>query len=307
MFDCVAISAPIAQLGESPLWDDRRQCLFWCDIPGCAVWAWWPATGGHQHWITPSEPASLGLCADGQLIVARRDGLWRFDPDHGAWTCLLAPPYDPTRERFNDGKVGPDGRFWVGTIYEPRDRPAGHLYCFDGQQLHCVAGNVTTSNGLAWSPDGHVQYWTDTKSHRIQALKFDPSGQNWPEPAQLWKQFPLREQGSSLDSYGGRPDGAATDIEGAYWVAMFEGARVLRLSPSGEVLCEIPVPARCPTMVCFGDVDLQTLYITTARHNRPEDELKRWPHSGAVFRVRVSVAGVPVSRMPASAGYANAP
>src|SRR4029078_10655098 len=73
--------------------------------------------------------------------------------------------------------------------------------------------------------------------------------------------------------YGGRPDGAAVDVEGNYWVAMFEGGRILKLSPGGDTLADIPVPARCPTMPCFGGADLKTLYLTTARHNRPEAEL----------------------------------
>ena len=63
---------------------------------------------------------------------------------------------------------------------------------------------------------------------------------------------------------GGRPDGAAVDVDGNYWVAMYEGARVLQLSPAGEVLQRIDVPVQCPTMVCFGGEDLRTLYITSA-------------------------------------------
>ena len=297
MFDCTPIAQSTSLLGESPVWDAQRACLFWCDIPGCSVRAWWPKTGEMKRWDTPCEPASLALRADGRFWVARRDGIWGFDPDSGGWSQVVTPPYDPSVERFNDGKVGPDGRFWVGTIYEPRDRPAANLYCFDGEKLDQVAGDVTVSNGLAWSPSGNLQYWSDTKAHVIKRLGFDPSGQHWPTAAEPWMQFVPRDAALPLDAYGGRPDGAATDQEGAYWVAMFEGARVLRLSPAGDVLQEIPIPARCPTMVCFGDDDLRTLYVTTARHQRPEEELSRWPDSGCVFRLRVGVPGLPVDRM----------
>ena len=95
--------------------------------------------------------------------------------------------------------------------------------------------------------------------------------------------------------YGGRPDGAAVDAEGCYWVAMFEGARVLRLSPQGEILQELPLPAQCPTMPCFGGEDLKTLYVTTARHKRGAQELADYPQSGCVFSTRVSVPGLPVN------------
>ena len=95
--------------------------------------------------------------------------------------------------------------------------------------------------------------------------------------------------------YGGRPDGAAVDAEGHYWVAMFEGGRLLRLAPSGDLVAEYPVPALCPTMPCFGGEDGRTLYLTTARHGRPPGELQALPHSGCVLRARVDGPGLPTN------------
>jgi sugar lactone lactonase YvrE len=95
------------------------------------------------------------------------------------------------------------------------------------------------------------------------------------------------------NNYGGRPDGAAVDVEGNYWCAMMEGGRLLRLSPGGEILREILLPARCPTMLAFGGPTLRTLYVTTARANRPEAELAQYPLSGCVLTLEVDVAGLP--------------
>jgi sugar lactone lactonase YvrE len=80
------------------------------------------------------------------------------------------------------------------------------------------------------------------------------------------------------------------DSEGNYWVAMFEGGRILKLSPQGDQLDEIRLPVRCPTMVAFGGPDLRTLYITTAG-KRPAEELAAHPLSGKVLSVRMPVAG----------------
>jgi sugar lactone lactonase YvrE len=95
--------------------------------------------------------------------------------------------------------------------------------------------------------------------------------------------------------YGGRPDGAAVDEQGHYWVAMFEGGRLLRLAPSGAVVAEFELPARCPTMPCFGGPERRTLYVTTARHGRPAQELAAFPHSGCVFAATADVPGLPVN------------
>ena len=85
------------------------------------------------------------------------------------------------------------------------------------------------------------------------------------------------------------------DASGAYWVAMYEGARLLRLAPgTGEVLQTVELPVRCPTMPCFGGHDLRTLFVTTARHQRPAEELACEPAAGRVLRLRVDVPGLPV-------------
>ena len=90
----------------------------------------------------------------------------------------------------------------------------------------------------------------------------------------------------------GRPDGAAVDVEGCYWTALLGGHRIARLSPTGETLAEYALPVRCPTMVCFGGEDMQTLYITTTRENMDAAELAQYPLSGAIFSLRTDVAGL---------------
>jgi len=76
---------------------------------------------------------------------------------------------------------------------------------------------------------------------------------------------------------------------------MYEGARVLCLSPKGDLVAEYPTPAQCPTMVCFGGSDLRTLYLTSARQKRSNAELAHYPDSGAVFSMRVDTPGLPVN------------
>ena len=85
------------------------------------------------------------------------------------------------------------------------------------------------------------------------------------------------------------------DAEGCYWVAMFEGQRLLRLSPEGETLRVVELPVRCPTMPCFGGPDLKTLYITSSRENRPAAELIAQPWAGCVLALDVDVPGLPVN------------
>lgn len=293
------------QLGESPFWHPDEQRLYWVDIPGKLIHRAHMATGATQSWAMPLEPGCIAPArskgeASG-LVIALRDGIYRAPQWGGPLQRIVQADHDPATTRFNDGKADPLGRFWAGTMYEPRDAAKAQLFSLDGRSGHAPAlelkaGGAVIANGLAWSPDAATVYWTDTPAHTIRAWKWDAQS-NRMSDERVFKQWPGKPAGwqPGMGGYGGRPDGAAVDVEGNYYVAMFEGGRLLKLSPSGELLADISVPARCPTMPCFGGADLKTLYLTTARYQRPAQELQDWPDSGCVFSMRVEVAGLPVN------------
>jgi sugar lactone lactonase YvrE len=147
---------------------------------------------------------------------------------------------------------------------------------------------MTNSNGLAWTLDGKTMFHADTTSHRIDAYDYDLASGTQSNGRNLV----TFEADKTSGTYGGRPDGAAMDSEGNYWIAMYEGGRILKLSPGGELLQQVDLPVLCPTAVCFGGPDLRTLYVTSACGGRPAAELAQFPNSGKVLAFRVDVAGV---------------
>ena len=309
----IAISQP-SQLGESPFWHPDEQRLYWVDISACQVCRAKPLTGNVERWTLPSEPGCVAPAQTrGQntgLVIALRDGIYRVRHWGGELELLASALHDAATTRFNDGKADSQGRFWAGTIYEPRDAARAQLFCLDvrgsrAPALQVKASGATTANGLAWSPDGTTLYWADTPRHMIRTWDWDAAS-NVMRSERIFRQWPAKPAGwragmpempdmPNVPAYGGRPDGAAVDVEGNYYVAMYEGARLLKLSPSGETLADFAVPAQCPTMPCFGGADLKTLYLTTARQGRPADELRRWPNSGCVLFMPVDVPGLPVN------------
>jgi sugar lactone lactonase YvrE len=276
------------QLGETPVWHPDEAALYWIDIAGRAVHRHVPASGAHASWELPSEPGCIARSIDGKMIVAMRSGLSLLDTRSGALVPVADAPYDVDKVRFNDGRCDAAGRLWAGTMYEPRDTPAASLFCIERNTVRDALKPVTVSNGVAFSIDYCTMYHADTTAHTITAYDFDlPTGSIG--EGRLFKAFSSERS----HGYGGRPDGAAVDSEDAYWCAMFEGGRILRLSPDGEVLREIALPVRCPTMVAFGGTDFRTLYITSSRHNRSLEELAQYPFSGCVLALRVDVPGRP--------------
>jgi sugar lactone lactonase YvrE len=100
----------------------------------------------------------------------------------------------------------------------------------------------------------------------------------------------------------GIPDGAAVDQQGYLWNARWGAGVLIRISPAGRLDRTVGLPVSQPTACCFGDDDLRTLYITTARYGLSRERLAMEPLAGGVFSLRVDVAGLPLPafRTPAS-------
>ena len=293
-----ALPLPPSELGESPFWHPQEKRLYWCDIAGFAVNAWEPDTGHRWHWKMPSEPGCCAPSVDGKIVIGLRNGFYHLDCSTGALACLATLPadaHDTRLLRLNDGKCDTAGRLWAGSMITPRTKPAAALWRLDCTSGHCtvdcMADENFTANGLAFSPDNLWMYWSNTPEHRIDRFAFDATTGRIGD-RQPWANFPRKMPG---EPYGGRPDGASVDVHGNYWVAMYEGASIVQLAPSGELLQRIATPVQCPTMVCFGDDDLRTLYVTSARAGRPVSECEAAIPAGSLLRMRVDTPGLPVN------------
>jgi sugar lactone lactonase YvrE len=271
------------------------------DIPGQKVLRAQADGGALQVWNMPSEPGCIAPAAGGGLVIALRHGVFSARTWGGALEPVAVLPYDPATVRANDGKCDALGRFWVGTIDEPKASRAAALFSIAARQsgqavVQRQAGDALTGNGLAWAPDDRTLYWADTPHHIVHAWDYGLQN-NALSAHRTFLQFAPKPVGWTFEdaSYQGRPDGAAVDVLGNYWVAMFEGRRICQFAPDGALLAQYATPAQCPTMPCFGGPDMQTLFVTTARHGRSAAELAHYPASGCVFSMRVGVPGLAVN------------
>lgn len=276
-----------AAIGESPVWEPAEQALYWCDIYGPALHRFEPATGATRRWAMPQPIGSFALRAGGGAVVALKSGLHRFDFATGRLDFLLHPEPEAAGNRFNDGKVSPDGRFFAGTMDEAMKQPTGALYRLDPDgSCHRVAEGLIVSNGLAWSPDGRTMFHSDSRGPVIWAWDYDPAS----------GAIASRREVARPTEAIGRPDGAACDMEGYYWSAGISAGVLNRWAPDGRLDRRIPVPCAAPTMPCFGGPDMKTIFVTSLRMHLSADRLAAFPLSGGLFALEVDVPGVPVPR-----------
>jgi sugar lactone lactonase YvrE len=230
---------------------------------------------------------SFALREQGGLVAALRSGFALIDLERGAVDRLVDPEADRPENRFNDGRCDRQGRFWAGTMNEPRTARSGALYRLDADhRCHRLADDVMVANGLAFSPDDQLMYWSDSRALTIWVFDFDAT----------LGEVANRRVFARLEPHQGGPDGAAVDAEGGYWSACYRGARVMRFRPDGSIERKIRLPVSRVTMCAFGGPELRTLYITTARGGMSAEELRREPLAGGIFALDVDVQGLPEPR-----------
>ncbi|MFL0800671.1 MAG: SMP-30/gluconolactonase/LRE family protein [Agarilytica sp.] len=275
-----------AQLGECPRWDEQSRCLYWVDINGFQLHCFDPVSTENKSLTFKEEIGCFSLRETGGFVLAMRSGFYVLD----GWDTKLIPLSDPEKEltsnRFNDGRCDANGRFIAGSYYPPKDHDGANLWALNSDySVLKLEEGLLTSNGAAFSPDSKTFYLSDTPKHVIYRYDYDLATGKISN-REVFHQFPHGE---------GRPDGASVDAEGNYWSALYEGGRVVCLSPAGEIIEEVALPVRCPTMITFGGDDLKTAYVTSVG-GRPEEELQQYPNSGAIFTFRVDVPGLVESR-----------
>jgi sugar lactone lactonase YvrE len=294
MAKSVVVSGPAlfgthsSKLGESPVWDAAHQRLLWVDINGGEILAADRDGKLIRRWSFGDKVPSFGLCESGRWIVALRKGVHLFDPETEKRTLLVEPGPEPATNRLNDGKVGPDGAFWIGTMDDrPQREPIGVLYRLtaDGKAEKKVEG-LFTPNGLAWSADGRTMFHSDSRARWIDAYDFDPA---------TGAMRNKRRIVADVSEEQGRPDGGACDAEGAYWSGGVSAQCINRYSATGELLESVPMPMPAPTMPCFGGPDLKTLYVTSSNDGLKGERAQN-PNVGRLAVLQVSVAGAAVGK-----------
>jgi sugar lactone lactonase YvrE len=264
-----------AELGEGPRWHAAERRLYWVDIARRELHRFDPATGADEKRAFAEPVGCFAFRRGGGLLLAMKDGFATLD----AWDAEPAAFGEAVLKgkrdyRLNDGRTDPWGRFWAGSVDMAKRTGEAALYRLDPDgRVTWIEGEMLTCNGAAFTADGSRFAHANTPSH---ALRMYDVVERKLTNRRVFHQWPIGE---------GRPDGGSFDEAGFYWTALFDGGRVARLSPEGEVVEEIALPVSRPTMIAFGDDDRRTAYVTSAR-------VEGEPMSGGIFSFRVDVPGV---------------
>lgn len=270
-----------AELAEGPIW--HKGAFWFVDIKGQKIHHHDPETGEQLSFDAP-EPISFlaPMSPSVDFVAGMKSGLFHFNPMMGFRKMAGIDEAAELNNRTNDATVDAKGRLWFGTMHDGEQNKSGSLYRLDGKGLTRADTGMCITNGPCVSPDGKTFYHTSTLDKVIFAYDLSEEGELSNKRALI-----------GFEGDGIYPDGSVVDSEGFLWTALWGGASVLRISPEGEIVARLPVPAKNVTKATFGGPDLKTLYITTARKGMSEEELAEYPLAGGVFAAHIDVAGQP--------------
>lgn len=287
------------RVGECPVWSVAEQALYWVDIEGRQVHRFDWATQTQQSWLMPERVGCIALVAGGRKVVAAMEsGIFEVEllPSLEAQVHLLAPiKYPQSNMRFNDGRCDRSGRFWVSTMCMDMSLAAqvGAIYCLDELGLSAAkVDGLITPNGMAFSPDDKTMYLSDSHPtvQKIWAFDVDIQTATLSNERDFVGMLPLP----------GRPDGAAVDAQGNYWICANDAGQIHSFNPAGQFLSSIKVPVSKPSMCAFGGPDLNVLFVTSIQPAAAVGNEACL--SGAVFSLTLDVQGLTepcFSRFPA--------
>jgi len=281
------VSGVSCAVGESPLWHAAEGAWYWVDIPARRVWRLDASSGVARFWSTNEMAACIAASAGGGLIAGMETGIFSLTlgESEAAAEHTLAAPAEGLGPglRFNDGRCDRQGRFWAGTMFMDMSaaRPDGKLFRYDAQGISPpMVSELVTQNGLAFSPDGRIMYLSDSHPSRRIVWTFDyDADAGVPHSRRVF---------ADMSNQTGRPDGAAVDADGCYWVCGNDGGYIVRFTPDGREDRRLQVPMLKPSMCAFGGKDLDTLIVTSIASGKPEDA----EFGGAVILLRPGVQGV---------------
>lgn len=277
------VLANACTLGEGPVWDSGRACLWFVDIKQQRLHRFDPATGAHAAHDAPGQIGWVLPADDGRLLAGLHDGLHLFDPAAAVWSPLCPVPGEPQGNRLNDACVDAAGRVWFGSMDDAEAEPSGRFHRFERGVVAAHGPDaICITNGPAVSPDGARIYFTDTLGQRILTATLDDDGTVG--PATLFAD-------TSRDFPEAWPDGPVCDAQGGVWTGLWNGWGVARYAPDGTLTHRVALPVANVTKLAFGGADLATAYVTTARKGLDDAALAAQPQAGDLFAFAAPVPG----------------
>lgn len=276
------LNVPLNELGESPVWDERKERLYWVDIIGKKLNYYQMKDKQYKTIEFNDLVGNVTLCENGDLLIALGHRIVKYSGDGDFIAELDQFELPNHRFRFNDGKCDRNGRLNIGTMGLDEQEKESHLYSMSNTgNLTARIEKVTISNGLCWNFDYTLMYYIDSHTKNIVMYKYDINSGALTDPKIVIQ----------LDESEGNPDGMTIDMDGNLFVAHWGGAKIsVWESENYTRIQEYQIPVKNVTCCTFGGKSMNELFVTTAKS---DDEYpgKSLVEEGSIYIIKTDYKG----------------
>jgi IclR family transcriptional regulator, acetate operon repressor len=261
------ISEQWAFHGAHPVWDAKRQVLFWADTLAPAVRCF-DGTTDRLFARVDSPITAMDVSGDKVIVAFGGQHHWL---DEGGQLHQFAE-----RSAWRDPAVrllcvDREGQHWATLTRDATEVAIGVINQKGRFEARWHASEPI--DAMRWCEDGTTAYAIAPDSGTVYLVRKDV--------AQL-RRFAQMPKGS------GRLSGIAIDAAGGAWIALGEGWSAVRFAEDGTVDRIVSLPVAVPTglAVLYKNED-PFLYVTSDRHLQTLESLTTAPWSGRLLQVRL--------------------
>ena len=267
-------------LGEGTLWVPFLNSIFFVDIKKKKILILDTKTNKKKILKVDKEIGFISHVKRNIFILGLKSELRIVDLKNIKILSSISVELNKPNNRINDGKIDPKGRLWFGTMDNLEKKQSGSLYCLDNHlKLHKVDDKYFIANGPAFL-DKNNFYHTDSRKRVIYKIKIS-------NKLKILKKTTFLK----FNEIDGSPDGMTTDIRNNLWVCHYRGARISVYNLKGNKIHQISLPAKNITNCTFGASSYDELFISTALKGMKAKEIKKYPLSGSLFKVKTNLRG----------------
>jgi len=268
-------------LGEGTLWVSSQKSIFFVDIKKKKILIFNIRSKKKRTIRLNKEIGFLTHIKKNIFLLGLKSELRIIDIKTKKILKSIKVEKDKPLNRLNDGKTDSIGRLWFGTMdNSERKIRNGSLYCLDNKLiLHKVDTKYYITNGPAFI-NANTFLHADSGEKIIYKIKIN-------------RNYKVIKKSKFLkfSKSDGAPDGMTIDSKKNVWVCHFGGACISVYNLRGKKIHKIYLPAKNITNCTFGGYNNSELFVSTARKGMKKNEIKKYPLSGSLFKIKTNVKG----------------
>jgi sugar lactone lactonase YvrE len=222
-------------LGESCLWNFYDNKFYWVDIIDKKIKSY------NENIIERFEinkmPCCITLLNNNNLTLVLEDEIGIYDIRNNSFNSQFKLKNNDVR--FNDGKLDKNGILHIGTMDKKEENYIGEIYKYENNYLEPIIKNVGISNGISFDSNNEM-YWSDSLSKKL-----------------YYKNEIIKEYENMT------PDGGYINENDEYYSCLWGGSKI-DIYKNRVIYDNIILPVEYPTCCCYGGINMDRLFITSA-------------------------------------------